>query len=235
MKKISFRVLSNKLSGREEAKTLLSSLAVALTIFVGFPAYYTLADTAPAVLTVTVNQTMSFSVTTDNFPGGGLTPLTPQYATSTLSMSTTGNLGYNVILSCDGATSSGCLIHSDTLTQIPSKTQWSVGAGATSTLTGNATQITSGDTYLAFRGLTASSTHYLFPTGWWGTTDVPSLDTATTKWAGIASSTNASRIGNTSWYNGGTDLNTVRYYVNVGTTQKGGTYTANLTYTGTAN
>ena len=231
MKKFSFRIMSNNLSGREEAQTFLSSLVVALVIFAGFPAYYTYA-TATA-LSVNVSGVMTFSVTTDNFVGN-LTPSTPKYATSTLSMYTGSVSGYNVILSCDSKTTDYCMrLGGEATTQLTDKTSWSVGAAAATTTTGTAASITSGDDVLAFRVMTASGTQDFKSTTWWGTADgYPG--SGTTLWAGIASSTNASRIGAVSWYTASTNLNTVLYYLDVPITQKSGTYTGNLTYTATS-
>jgi hypothetical protein len=208
---------------------------IALTIFVGLPTYYTFA--ADAALSVNVLSSMTFSVSTDDWTD--LTPGTPAYATSTLSMLTTNNTGYNVTLQCTGKTTDYCLTHTDTTTQIADDTdQWSIGAATATTTAGNASQLTSGEDIFAFRGMTATSsqpgTGRLFPTTWWGTVDAwPGV--GTTLWAGVASTTNPSRIGNISWYNAATDLNTVQYYVDVLGTQKGGVYSATLVYTGTAN
>ena len=56
-------------------------------------------------------------------------------------------------------------------------------------------------------------------------------------WAGIASSTNAGRIGNAGAgsYSASDHLNTVQYYLDVANTQPTGAYTGNLTYTATVN
>jgi hypothetical protein len=233
MKKFSFRITGNNLSRREEAQTLLLSFLVAFVVFVGFPVYYTLADSGNANISISVSQTMTFSVSTDNY-SGNLTPGVAMYATTTLSMLTTNATGYNVTLYCQNETTNNCLTHSDTVTQIPNKSQWSIPGAAATTTAGNSSLITGGDAYFAFRGMTASSTHYLFPTTWWGTVDAyPGA--GTTLWAGVASTTNVSRVGNTSWYNASTDLNSIQYYVNVAGGQKGGLYSATLVYTGTAN
>jgi hypothetical protein len=231
MKKPFVRVESVKLSKREEAMTFLSGLLATLAIFIAFPTYYSFAETE--TLTVTVQQTMTFSVSTDVF--GTLIPNTPKYATSTISMNTTNDGGYNVILSCDSKTTTEqCLKHSDLVTYIPDKASWSVPAAAATTTAGNSSLVTNGTDVLAFRVYQASSSVGFRSATWWGSVDAyPGA--ATTLWAGIASSTNASRIGNDPYYSASTRLSTVNYYLDVSPTQKGGDYSATLTYTGTAN
>ena len=72
-------------------------------------------------------------------------------------------------------------------------------------------------------------------TAWWGTSDA--MFNGSQLWAGIASSTNASRIGNAGAgsYSVSAHLNTVQYYLDVSSGQQTGDYEAPLTYTATAN
>ena len=110
-------------------------------------------------------------------------------------------------------------------------------AATATTTAGIAAAVTSGDDVLAFRVMSASSTNSVafLSTDWWGTSDA--MFNASQLWAGIASSTNAGRIGNagTGSYSASDHINTVQYYLDVAASQQGATYTGGLTYTAVVN
>jgi len=186
-----------------------------------------------------------FSVTTDNFPtitpGGSAV-----FATSTLSVDTNYPNGWQVILSGDNQGSgvssttmywrdSSCAGTIDYGIQIPDQTEWVPGIATTSA--GNAVQIGSLDSsaeVLAFRVMTASGSTPFTASSWWGAAD-NYTDSASTLWAGIASSTaNNLKIGESSVDSGGSAvLNTVLYYLKLPTAQESGCYQGDLTFTGT--
>ncbi len=183
-----------------------------------------------------ISSPLTFTTTTNQF--GTLTPGTAKFATTTLSVSSSNSTGWNVILSGDDrATGNTTLdLTTDPSVGITDQTEWIPGAATTTA--GNAVRIGSlinSADVLAFRVMTASGTAAFRASAWWGTTDAYT-DSATTLWAGFASSTASNKkIGNTSVTSGGTALSTVLYYLDVPTTQQNGSYDGGLTYTATAN
>ena len=188
-------------------------------------------------LTVTVQSTLSFSASSDNF--GNISPGTATFATTTLAVTTNNTAGWNIVLSGDDQATSNevCDLDSDASVGITDQTEWVNGAATTTA--GNAVRISSfansGDV-LAFRVMTASGTTPFRAGSWWGTTDTY-VDTATTLWAGIASTTVSRQIGNAGAgsYSASEHLSTVLYYLDVPATQQTGAYSCPLTYTATAN
>lgn len=191
---------------------------------------------AAVTLTATVSSTLSFNVSTDQF--GTITPGEYKFSTSTLSVSTNNNAGWNVTLSGDDQSPTDTVMDNDAdaAVGITDQTEW-VNASATTTA-GNAVVRASLDnsgSVLAFRVMTASSTNgaAFISTSWWGANDAD----GTAKFAGIASSTVQRKIGDagTGSYSASVHLNTVQYYLQVPTTQQTGAYSGALTYTATAN
>lgn len=187
------------------------------------------------VITYTPAATLTFVVSTDNFPT--LTSGSPVFATTTLSVNTTNATGWNVTLSRDTAAATMAL-NTDTTVKITDQTDWIPGAATTTA--GNAVQISSlinANKVLAFRVMTASGTPSFISSAWWGTTD-SYINSATTLWAGIASSTATNlKIGNSSVSCAGANcaLNTVLYYLDVASTQQTGAYSGGITYTAVMN
>lgn len=211
----------------------VASWLIALIVFSGYAAY---AATQSPTLSVTVASTLSFTVTTDQF--STLSPGTPVHATSTLSVTTNNTSGWNVTLSGDNVTLTAQTMNDGAGTDITDKDpQWIIPAAAATTTAGNAVAVTNGDDVLAFRVMSASSTNAVsfLSTAWWGTSDA--MFNAAQLWAGIASSTNASRVGNAGAgsYSATAHLNTVQYYLDVPASQKVATYSGPLTYTATVN
>lgn len=212
----------------------LQALLVATVLFgLGGSAYN--AYGAAVSLTVTVAQSLTFSITTDQF--GTLTPGTFKYATSTLSVTTNDTLGWNVTLSGDNKTltQNNCLSGANNITD---QTEWITPTPLATTTAGNAvirTSLVNSGNVLAFRVMSASSTNGVpfLATTWWGASDVD----GTALFAGVASSTVARQIGNagSGSYSATAHLNTVNYYLNVATSQQQGAYTCPLTYTATGN
>ncbi|MEK7505385.1 MAG: hypothetical protein AAB597_00605 [Patescibacteria group bacterium] len=219
---------------------LLTQALLGSIIAFSFIAYTTQIYAAATSISVTVQSSMSFSVSTNQF--ANITPGTARAATTTLNLSTNNANGWNVILSGDNKNTSNqnLQLSGETTTQITDQTEWVPGAATTSA--GNAARISSlvnSNNVLAFRVMSASSTNGVpfFATTWWGTADSYLVDNAATLWAGIASSTVSRQIGNAGVgsYSASEHVNTVQYYLNVASTQKTGTYSAPLTYTATAN
>ena len=185
----------------------------------------------------TISTSMTFTTTHVNFPS--ITPGTPSFATTTLSVNSANSTGWNVILSGDDRATGNTVMDltTDANVGITDQTEWIPGAATTSA--GNAVRIgsfqNSGDV-LAFRVMTASGTAAFRAPTWWGSAD-SYTDSATTLWAGIASSTATNKkIGNTSVSSGGgAVLSSVLYYLDVPVTQQMGSYSGDLTYTATAN
>lgn len=206
---------------------------IALLAFSGFYAKHAYGEAV--TLTVTVASTLSFTTSTVQF--SNLTPGVPVQATTTLSVTTNNAPGWNVTLSCDERTLTVACgdLDSDTTVELPDGTGWIVAAATATTTGGNAASISSGDNFLYFRVMSASGSVPFLSTAWWGTSDT--MFNGSQKWAGIASSTNVSRIGNAGAgsYSASAHLNTVQYYLDVPATQKTGAYGAPLTYTATAN
>ena len=193
-------------------------------------------------LSVTVSPAITFVTGSTGFATstGTITPGTAALATTTLYVTTNDMAGWNVVLSGGNkSTGNNNLQTAGNAASIPDQTEWVSGAATTSA--GNAVRIgsfTNSGNVLAFRVMSASSTNGapFLATSWWGTTD-SYTDSASTLWAGIASSTVGRQIGNagTGSYTVGVHTNTVLYYLNVAATQPTGTYTAPLTYTATGN
>lgn len=185
----------------------------------------------------TISSPMTFTTTHTNFPS--ISPGTPVFATTTLSVNTSNGNGWNVILSGDdqGPSDTVMDLTTDAAVGITDQTEWIPGVATTSA--GNAVRIgsfaASGDV-LAFRVMTASGTQAFRASTWWGTTDAYT-DSATTLWSGIASTTASNkRIGNTNVSSGGSPvLSSVLFYLDVPTTQVQGAYSGGITYTATAN
>lgn len=219
----------------EECKTFFSATLIALFVFGGTYAYdaYAVSQTQTNALTVTIAAATTFTVSTNSF--GTLTPGTPLFATSTIKVVTNASGGWNIALAGDNQGSAGA---STTLyfagtpysPGIADGTEWIPAAATTSV--GNATTITSGDDFLYFRVMTASGTAAFRSTTWWGSDDTPFTNA---KWAGIASSTVARKIGSISINDqaASSTLNTVQYYLDVPSNQQQGAYTGNLTFTWT--
>lgn len=212
---------------------LLTGLIFSFLLFVS-QAY-----AASVTLSVTVNTSISFTTSTNNF--STITPGTAVFATTTLDVATNDASGWNVTLSGDNKNTSNHNLQrtGETSVQITDQTEW-VPAAATSSA-GNGLRIGSfanSANVLAYRVMSASSTNGgpFLATAWWGTTD-NYADSATTLWAGISSSTVSRQIGNagTGSYSSSNHINTVVYYLNVAATQKTGAYTAPITYTATGN
>lgn len=209
----------------------VASWLIAMMLFSGYAAY---AATQTPTLSVAVSASLAFTVSTDQF--SALSPGTPVQATSTLSVTTNNTSGWNVTLSGNNVTLTAQTMNDGAGTEITDQDpQWIIAAAAATTTAGNAVAITNGSDALAFRVMSASGTVAFRSTAWWGTSDA--MFNAGQLWAGIASSTNASRIGNagTGSYQAGVNLNTVQYYLDVPATQKTATYTGPLLYTATAN
>lgn len=214
-------------------KEFVAAFLIALTVFSGYAVY---AATQPVTLSVTVASTMTFAQTTNQF--ATLTPGTPVQATTTLNVNTNNASGWNVTLSGDNVTNTAQTMNNGASVEITDKDpQWIMAAATATTTAGNAVAVTSGDDVLAFRVMSASSTNSVafLSTVWWGTSDA--MFNASQLWAGVASSTNAGRIGNagTGSYSASDHLNTVQYYLDVPGTQQAATYTGGLTYTATVN
>src|SRR3989338_7536169 len=218
---------------KEDIHLLGAALFVTLLVFSGLYATYAYGEAVN--LTVTVSSTLSFTTSTNQF--AALTQGTPRQATTTLSVTTNNANGWNVTLSCDDRTLTVACgsIGGLNVTELPDGTGWIVAAATATTTGGNAASISSGDNFLYFRVMSASGSVPFLSTAWWGTSDT--MFNASQKWAGIASSTNVSRIGNagSGSYSASTHLNTVQYYLDVGASQQTGAYEAPLTYSATVN
>ncbi len=197
--------------------------------------------TGAVTLTATVSTSLSFTTTTgaaDVF--GTITAGSPKFATTTLTVTTNDVSGWLVSLSGDNKTTvNNNLQLAGNTASITDQTEWIPGAATTSV--GNAVRISSlanSNNVLAFRVMTASSSNgaSFTASSWWGTTD-SFADSATTLWAGIASSSVQRTIGNagTGSYSASAHINTVQYYLQVSATQQTGAYTAPLTFTATGN
>ncbi|MBI5221902.1 MAG: hypothetical protein HY980_00160 [Candidatus Magasanikbacteria bacterium] len=216
---------------QNDIQDFFAAFLIAAVMFAFGGVYYVYG--AAVSLTVTVSQTLSFSVSTDQF--ATLVPGTYQLATTTLSVTTNDTAGWNVTLSGDNKTGSqnNCLNGGNSITD---QTEW-INAAAT-TSAGNAVvraSLANSSDVLAFRVMSASSTNgaAFLSTSWWGATDVD----GTALWAGVASSTVQRKIGNagTGSYSATAHINTVQYYVNVASSQAQGAYTCPLTFTATGN
>ena len=219
----------------------MMTAVVLLMALVGGGWYVAGVIAATTDLTVTVESSLTFVVTRDVFPA--LTPGTARFATTTLSVNTNNAAGWNVTLSGTDQSPTDTVMDLDTDASvgITDQTEWTVPALLATTTPGNAVQIGSFDNsgdVLAFRVMTASSTNgtAFIADDWWGTVD-DYADNANTLWAGIASSTNASRIGNAGAgsYSASEHINSVIYYLDVPSGQQGGDYAGELTYSATPN
>ena len=218
-----------------EVKTLIASVFVAVFLFVGFYTVKVFATGETPTLSVAVQSSITTIISTDNF--SNLTPGTPVYATSTLSVTTNNSAGWNIKLSGNNVVGNDTAETAQALNDGGSNSitdldpQWT--APAATTTTSGAVAISSGDDVLAFRVMSASGTQSFRSTSWWGADDTKFTNA---RWAGLASSTNVSKIGNTNVTSGGSAaLNTVQFYVDVANTQTTGTYTGIITFTVTAN
>lgn len=212
--------------------TTLGSMSAATNAHVGASAAYganqICASAAPASLTLTVNSN----------PFGIVSSGGTQFATSTIAVSTSNSSGWSVNLTSDTRTTNlaAMELSGTPSVGVPDQLDWIPGAATTSA--GDAVRISAlgnAGNVFAFRVMTASGTPSFEAASWWGSADSYS-DTATTLWAGLASSSAAnSKIGNSNVQSVGTALNTVVYYLHVPVTQQTGVYSAPITVTATAN
>lgn len=230
LRAINFRALGQSFF----ATTLIFSMAL----------FATQAYAASVTLSVNVQNSLTFTTASQGFANGAvnITPGTPLMATTTLSVTTNDANGWNVTLSGDNKNSTNNNLQrvGDTTVQIPDQTEWVPGAATTTV--GNAAQIsalTSSGNVLAFRVATATTTNgaSFAASSWWGSADNYLTSSASTLYAGIASSTVARQIGNAGAgsYNSSAHVNDVQYYLNVSAGQKSGSYTAPITFTATGN
>ncbi|TSD02148.1 MAG: secreted protein with Fibrobacter succinoprotein major domain [Parcubacteria group bacterium Athens0714_24] len=194
-------------------------------------------DYSPGVLTINAAASLTLIVDTDNF--SSLTPGTPRFATSTVSVDTNKSTGWYVTLERQDADTTLDL-DSDATINITDQTVWTAPS-ATNTHTGaSSVQINSFDNsqrVLAFRVMTASSTNgsMFFAPSWWGSAD-NYTDNVNTLWAGIPAPSSNQKIGISSVSSGGSPaLNTVLYYLDVPNTQKTGAYSGNIIFTAVMN
>lgn len=143
-----------------------AAVMISLMAFSGICAQFAGAETE--ALSVTVSASSSFSVDTNNFAGGAITSGTPNWATSTLSITTNTAGGWYVELyGEDRATGNTTMdLSTDDSVGITDDTEWVPGAATTTA--GNATSLTSGDDMLSFRVMSASGTPRFLSTSWWG-------------------------------------------------------------------
>ena len=217
---------------KTDINLFVAAVTISLMTFSGIYAQFAGAETE--ALSVTVQASSTFSVDTNNFPTN-ITPGTPVYATSTISVLTSTAGGWYVELyGQDRATGNTTMdLSTDAAVGITDDTEWIPGSATTTSSSQPATQLTSGEDVLSFRVMSASGTPRFLSTTWWGTVDGwPGV--ATTLWAGFASSTATNKkIGEVSSgdYSASTALNTVQYYLDVPSSQQTGTYDGNLIYT----
>jgi hypothetical protein len=218
----------------KDFESLILSLVISAVLFSVF-AVVTQVQATAVTLSATVNTSLTFTISTDNF--STITTGTFTFATSTLNVVTNDANGWSVILSGDNKTSANNNLElSGNAASIPDQTEWIPGSATTSA--GNAvirsSLINSGNV-LAFRVMSASSTNSgaFLSTAWWGASDVD----GTATYAGIASSTISRQIGNagSGSYSANAHLNSVIYYLSVSASQQTGTYSAPLTYTAIGN
>jgi hypothetical protein len=228
--------ITSGLFSKENTQLFAIACAISMATFLFSTAYHVVfAETES--LSVTINSTLTFSATTDAF--ANLTPGSAKFATTTLNVATNNTAGWNMTLyGVDQSPSDTVLdLSTDAAVGITDQAEWIPGAATTSA--GNAVRIgsldNSGDV-LAFRVMTASGSAPFRSTTWWGTAD-NYTDSASTLWAGIASSTNLRQIGNAGAgsYSSSQHLSTVIYYLDVAATQQTGSYSGDLVYTATAN
>lgn len=216
---------------KEDWKLLIASVMIVVLVFSGF--YVNHAYGVEGVtLTVSVQTYSAFSSSSVYF--GNLTPGTPKAATTTLSVATNTVGGWYIQLSGTDQSPTDTVMDltSDAAVGLTDDTEWT--AGSATTTGGTATLMTLGDDVLAFRVMTASGSVPFRASGWWGTSDT--WYDVNQKWAGIASSTNTSKIGEVSSndYQSSTQLISVLYYLDVPATQKAGNYDGALVFTYTA-
>jgi hypothetical protein len=191
----------------------------------------TVLDTYTQIPQISTAATLTFIVSTQNF--SAITPGSPVFATSTLSVDTDNTTGWNVSVVRDDADTMMDL-DSNAGVNITDQTAWSPGAATTTA--GNAVRIgsfsNSGDV-LAFRVMSASGTIAFRAPAWWGSADTYT-DNANTLWAGFPST--AKKVGESSVSSGGSPaLSTVVYYLDVSETQQNGAYSGGITYTAIMN
>lgn len=237
--------LSKSRFSSTDLRSLISAVTIVTLIFssvVVIGQVYAASEQEAVTLTVTIDTALTFNVDSATAAFGTLSPGTPKIATTTLIVTTNDTAGWIVALAGDdqGPSNTVMDLTTDASVGIADQTEWIPGVATTSP--GNAVRLSSLDNsgeVLAFRVMTASSTNgtpFLAP-AWWGTQDNYLTDSANTLWAGIASTTAASTIGNagTGSYSSSPHYNTVQYYLNVPASQQSGDYSGALTYTATTN
>jgi len=239
-KKLILRVEKNRQKNESNDFWQIAVLGFILIAAVSFgPQFIALvkADTQSVSLTATVGPTLSFSVDTGSKAFGTVTPGTPNYATSTLTINTTNGAGAFTTLT-RASTTYALFLGSNTIPDTPNGNNWT-GPGKTATsTTGPSAAWTDGTTQgLGFR--VASTDTYTTcgaVTAWWGTLDDGS---ANTLYSGISTSTAStvqSTIANCGYYVSGDTTQTVIYKLDVSASQAAGDYMSSpITYSVTVN
>jgi hypothetical protein len=177
------------------------------------------AATHPVTLSTTVQEYLSFDVTTgDTIPFGNLTPGTPICsATSSITTITTNAAnGYTLGLADGVASPNSSLLHTDTTTRIPKMTNGTIG-----------TPVAWGSNYGVGTGLWAADNNKEAKWGT-GTTVCDALN----KYAAVPETTTTAHT--VTGFHSGADTSSWSWQIDVQNTQKTGAYSGDVTFTATA-
>lgn len=206
-------------------------MGLALLLMVSFGpdlVEFAMADTQGVSLNVTVGSTLTFTVDAGSQSFATLSPGTPKYATSTLTINTNASGGYVTSLT-RASTTATLASGANTIGDIPNGNNWT--APSATTTAGPSAVWTSGTTVgLGFR-IANQTTSCGYSSTWWGTAE----DAAGAKFSGVSTSTASaanSRIANCNFFNGSDTFQRVQYKIDVSGAQATGDYSSSpITFT----
>jgi hypothetical protein len=202
---------------------LMRATAVSVLIVVTFAVFQAMEFSNGATDTVTLSLTVNEALALDcgaDVTIPALTPGTPRYNSSTCTVGTNSNDGYNLqVKRNDGDTTMDN--DADASANITDRTVWDPTANSGD---GNATTWTLGQTNLGFSVYASTATKN---TTWWGTG--VACDAALNKYAGFPSSD--TNIMQHPSYAASDTTTSICYKVDTAATQKAGAYIGIITYT----
>ncbi len=177
-------------------------------------------DTDGVNLSATIGESMTLACGADvDIDGGGsVTAGTPESNSTTCTVTTNDNDGYNLQIADDNAGSDALVNGSNTITD---KTAWDPTAAA-----GNGNAVAWSGTGLGFSVYASTATKN---TTWWGTGSA--CHDANNKYAGLPDS--ATNIMEHTAYSSSSTTTSICYRVDVPATQASGEYSGSVTYTAT--
>ena len=168
-------------------------------------------------VSVTVNTSITLSLASSTLPLTNLTPGTPVFATTSATVATNNNTGWNLGLARVNSTTTTLLSGSTTF---PDYTAWD---------NASPNSVTSPGAVLSFRTYQTGTDAALYSSTWWGASDAD----GTAKWGGAPAT--SKQIANTNSYIGSNQAVVYGFRADAPGTQESGSYSGGITLTALTN